>query len=74
MDPFASDPCAAGPLPPTPRDIAAHLPAPAGPVGALTELFVAARYGPDEPSEEQAVAAERAGQAVAAGLGRHKRI
>jgi len=58
----------------TPRDIAAHLPAPAGPVGALTELFVAARYGPDEPSEEQAVAAERAGQAVAAGLGRHKRI
>ena len=58
----------------TPRDIAAHLPAPSGPLGALTELFVGARYGPDEPSEEQAVAAERAGQAVTAGLGRKKRV
>lgn len=58
----------------TPRDIAAHLPAPSGPLGALTELFVGARYGPDEPSEEQAVAAERVGQAITAGLGRKKRI
>ena len=47
---------------------------PSGIAFLLAELFVAARYGPDEPSEEQAVAAERAGQAVAAGLGRHKRI
>jgi len=58
----------------TPRDIAALLPAPAGPLGTLTDLFVGARYGPDEPSEEQAVAAERAGHAVAAGLGRTKRV
>jgi Domain of unknown function (DUF4129) len=58
----------------TPRDIAAHLPAPSGPLDALTDLFVGARYGPDEPSEEQAVAAERAGQAVTAGLGRQNRI
>ena len=58
----------------TPRDIAAHLPAPSGPLDALTELFVGARYGPDEPSEEQAVAAERAGQAVRAGLGRKTRV
>jgi len=57
----------------TPRDIAVHLPAPSGPLGALTELFVGARYGPDEPSEEQAAAAERAGRAVAAGLGRKTR-
>lgn len=58
----------------TPRDIAARLPAPSGPLGALTELFVGARYGPDEPSEEQAVAAERAGRVVAAGLGRRNRL
>jgi hypothetical protein len=58
----------------TPRDIAAHLPAPSGPMGTLTELFVGARYGPDEPSEEQVVAAERAGQAVTAGLGRKTRV
>ncbi|PYQ02142.1 MAG: hypothetical protein DMF82_17000 [Acidobacteria bacterium] len=58
----------------TPRDIAMQLPAPPGPLGTLTELFVGARYGPDEPSEEQVVAAERAGHAVAAGLGRTKRV
>ena len=58
----------------TPRDIAAHLAAPSGPLDALTELFVGARYGPDEPSEEQAVAAERAGQVVRAGLGRKTRV
>jgi len=56
----------------TPADIAARLSAPAGPVGTLTELFVGARYGPDEPSEAQAAAAERAAQAVAASLGRQK--
>lgn len=58
----------------TPRDIAVLLPAPPGPLGTLTELFVGARYGPDEPSEEQAAAAEHAGHAVAAGLGRTKRV
>jgi uncharacterized protein DUF4129 len=58
----------------TPRDIAARLPAPSGPLDALTELFVGARYGPDEPSEEQAVAAERAGHAIAAGLRRTKPV
>ena len=52
----------------TARDIATQLPAPAAPLAALTDLFVVARYGPDEPSEEQARAAERAGQAIAAGL------
>jgi len=57
----------------TPHDIAAHLPAPSAPLGALTALFVDARYGPDEPSEEQAVAAERAGREVAAGLARKNR-
>lgn len=54
----------------TPRDIAALLPAPAGPLAALTELFVGARYGPEEPSEAQALAAERAAQAVVAALRR----
>jgi hypothetical protein len=49
-------------------DIAAQLPAPAAPLGRLTELFVRARYGPDEPSEEQARAAEHAGHVIAAGL------
>ena len=58
----------------TPRDIAAHFPAPAGPMGTLTDLFVGARYGPDEPSEEQARTAERAGQAIAVGLGKKKRV
>jgi Domain of unknown function (DUF4129) len=58
----------------TPRDIAGRLAAPAGPLAALTELFVGARYGPDEPSEEQAVAAEHAGRVVAAGLVRKNRI
>ncbi|HEY2945748.1 MAG TPA: DUF4129 domain-containing protein [Vicinamibacteria bacterium] len=58
----------------TPSDIAVLLPAPPGPLGTLTELFVGARYGPDEPSEEQAAAAERAGHAVAAGLGQTKRV
>ena len=58
----------------TPRDIAALLPAPAAPLAAITDLFVGARYGPDEPSEEQAVAAERAGRAVAAGLGHKNRV
>lgn len=58
----------------TPGDIAVLLPAPPGPLGTLTELFVGARYGPDEPSEAQAIAAERAGHAVAAGLGRAKRV
>lgn len=52
----------------TARDIAAQLPAPAAPLAVLTDLFVGARYGPDEPSEEQTRAAERAGQAIAAGL------
>lgn len=58
----------------TPADIAVRLPAPAGPVGTLTELFVGARYGPDEPSEAQAVAAERAAQAVAGSLGRSRLV
>jgi hypothetical protein len=58
----------------TPRDIAAHFPAPAGPMGTLTDLFVGARYGPDEPSEEQALTAERAGQAIAVGLRKKKRV
>jgi hypothetical protein len=58
----------------TPRDIAAHLPAPAGPLGTLTDLFVGARYGPDEPSEQQALSAERAAQAIAAGLGKKKSV
>lgn len=58
----------------TARDIAARLAAPSAPLDALTELFVGARYGPDEPSEEQAVAAERAGQVIRAGLGRKNRV
>lgn len=57
----------------TPRDLAALLPAPPAPLSALTELFVGARYGPDEPSEEQALAAERAATAIAASLRRTSR-
>jgi len=58
----------------TPHEIASHLPAPAGPLTALTALFVGARYGPDEPSEEQALAAEGAGAGLVAGLrGRRRR-
>jgi hypothetical protein len=58
----------------TARDIAAQLKAPAAPLGALTELFVGARYGPEEPSEEQALAAERTGRAIAAGLGKRNGV
>jgi hypothetical protein len=54
----------------TPLDLAALLPVPAGPLATLTGLFVGARYGPDEPSEEQAVAAEHAAREVAAALRR----
>ena len=54
----------------TPREIAAALPAPAGPTAALTDLFVEARYGPEEPSEQQALAAERAAGVIVAGLGK----
>lgn len=57
----------------TPRDIATLLPAPAAPLATITDLFVGARYGPDEPSEEQAAAAERAAATVVAGLGRRDR-
>jgi len=52
----------------TPREFQAHLRGPAGPLGTLTELFMAARYGPDEPREEEAVSAERAAAAVVAAL------
>ena len=54
----------------TPREIASRLPGPAGPLSALTDLFVGARYGPDEPSEAQALAAERAAAELEAGLRR----
>jgi hypothetical protein len=57
----------------TPRDLAALLPGPPAPLSALTELFVGARYGPDEPTEEQALAAERASNAIAASLRRSSR-
>jgi hypothetical protein len=54
----------------TPRDIAARLSAPAAALATLTDLFVGARYGPDEPSEDQALAAEKAARTVAARLGK----
>jgi hypothetical protein len=54
----------------TPGELATLLPAPAAPLSALTDLFIGARYGPDEPSEEQALAAEKAARTVAAGLGK----
>lgn len=52
----------------TPREFQARLRDPAGPLGTLTELFMAARYGPDEPLEEEALSAERAAAAVVASL------
>jgi hypothetical protein len=54
----------------TPRELATLLPAPSAPLSALTDLFVAARYGPDEPSEQQALAAEKAARTVSVGLGK----
>jgi hypothetical protein len=48
----------------TPAAIAAHLRAPAIPLRRLTELFVAARYGPDEPVEGDVRAAEAAAREV----------
>jgi len=54
----------------TPEELAAALPAPAAPLSELTGLFLRARYGPDEPSEEQALAAEKAARSVAIALGR----
>lgn len=44
----------------TPGEIATELRDPAGPLEALTALFSAARYGPLEPSADQASAAEQA--------------
>lgn len=54
----------------TPREFAALVRQPAGPLGVLTELFVRARYGPGEPGEDEAQAAERAAEAVVAALRR----
>jgi hypothetical protein len=44
----------------TPGQIAAYLRHPAAAVATLTTLFLAARYGPDEPEETDAWAAEAA--------------
>jgi hypothetical protein len=52
----------------TPREFQAQLRDPAGPLQTLTDLFMAARYGPDEPREDEAAAAERAANAVVAAL------
>jgi hypothetical protein len=48
----------------TPTAIAAHLRAPAIPLRRLTDLFVSARYGPDEPGEDDVRAAEAAAREV----------
>lgn len=48
----------------TPREFAAQVRAPAAPLHELTELFVRARYGPEEPSEGEAQAAERAARVL----------
>ena len=52
----------------TAREFQAQLREPAAPLQTLTDLFVAARYGPDEPREDDALAAERAASAVVAAL------
>lgn len=50
----------------TPRQIAAYLRHPAAAVATLTTLFLAARYGPEEPGEADAWAAEAAAQLILA--------
>lgn len=52
----------------TAREYQAQLREPAAPLAMLTDLFVSARYGPDEPREDEALAAERAASAVVAAL------
>ena len=48
----------------TPSTIAAQLRAPAIPLRRLTDLFVSARYGPDEPAEDDVRDAEAAARQV----------
>jgi hypothetical protein len=49
-------------------EFAGQLPGPSTAVRRLTELFVAARYGPGEPTQGDAQAADRAAQAALADL------
>jgi hypothetical protein len=58
----------------TPAEYAAALGEPAGPLARLTRLFVAARYGPVEPEEDEAREAERTAQAVVTALRRPRRL
>jgi hypothetical protein len=50
----------------TPRQIAAYLRHPAAAVATLTTLFLEARYGPEEPGEAEARAAEAAAGVILA--------
>jgi hypothetical protein len=57
----------------TPSEFAAQVREPSSPLAALTELFVRARYGPEEPSDADASAAEEAAEAVVGALRRLRR-
>lgn len=60
--------------PETPREFARRLGEPARPLRSLSELFMGARYGEDEPSETEALVAERAADEIrAAWRGRGRR-
>jgi hypothetical protein len=54
----------------TPAEYAAALGQPAELLARLTRIFVAARYGPDEPGEPEAREAERTAQAIVTALRR----
>lgn len=54
----------------TPAEYAAMLGQPADLLSRLTRLFVAARYGPDEPGEPEARDAERTAEAIVVALRR----
>lgn len=59
--------------PETPREFAQRLREPGRPIRSVTELFMAARYGPAEPSEADARAAEDAGDEIRAAWRRRRR-
>lgn len=52
--------------PETPREFARRVREPSRPIGSLTELFMDARYGAEEPDEHDAFDAERAAEEIRA--------
>ena len=57
----------------TPGEIQLRVRQPEAPLAELTEVFLDARYGPDEPSSEDVDVAERATRALGAFLARRPR-